>query len=182
MARLRREEDARSYERLVNPPKLETFRDRFPNATHTFAEVNRPSKAADIGDDDITYDEVHRQVMLIINFLVSIAGVAGTLWVAGRWWSITARLFLTLGGSILVAVAEVAVYSAYIWRMGEAKQKQGVVREVKEVVQTWVVGQDDVKQTQDKDASVLLPSAGEDSDTRVRKRNAMSSKDDSIVS
>lgn len=167
MARLRREEDARAYERMVNPPPpLETFQNRFPNAAHAFAEANRPSKAEDLGDDEITYNEVQRQVMLIINFLVSIVGVAATLWIAGRWWSLSSRVFLTLGGSIVVAIAEVAVYSSYMWRMGEAKSKQGAVKEIKEVVQSWVVGQEG---DDGGDKSVLLRSKGEE-DESVRRR------------
>ncbi|KAJ4861701.1 endoplasmic reticulum-based factor for assembly of v-ATPase domain-containing protein [Trichoderma breve] len=165
MARLRREEDARAYERMINPPPpLETFQHRFPNAAQAFAEANRPSNSEDLGDDEVTYNEIHRQVMLIINFLVSIAGVAVTLWIAGRWWSLSSRIFLSLGGSILVAIAEVAVYSSYVWRMGEAKSKQGAVKEIKEVVQTWIVGQGEGD-----DKSVLLESKDE-GDEQVRRR------------
>lgn len=165
MARLRREEDARAYERMINPPPpLETFQHRFPNAAQAFAEANRPSSSEDLGDDEVTYNEIHRQVMLIINFLVSIAGVAVTLWIAGRWWSLSSRIFLSLGGSILVAIAEVAVYSSYVWRMGEAKSKQGAVKEIKEVVQTWIVGQGEGD-----DKSVLLESKDE-GDEQVRRR------------
>ncbi|KAF4970154.1 hypothetical protein FSARC_2751 [Fusarium sarcochroum] len=80
MARLRHDEEARSYERMINPsPRQETFKDRFPHSAAAFAEVNRPTSAADIGDEDIAMEEVRKQVTLIINFLVSIAGVAGTL-------------------------------------------------------------------------------------------------------
>ncbi|KAM0460915.1 hypothetical protein ACHAO4_001711 [Trichoderma viride] len=166
MARLRREEDARAYERMINPPApFETFSSRFPNAAHAFAEANRPSKAEDLGDDEITYNEVQRQVMLIINFLVSIVGVAATLWIAGQWWSLSSRVFLTLGGSIVVAIAEVAVYSSYMWRMGEAKSKQGAVKEIKEVVQSWVVGQEG---DDGGDKSVLLQSKVEDESVRRR--------------
>ena len=110
---------------------------------YSFAEANRPSRPEDLGDDDVTYDEVHRQVMLILNFVVSILGVAATLWIVARWWSTPARLFLTMGGSILVGIAEVAVYSGYIWHLGEAKKKEKTFKEVKEVVQTWVVGEDE---------------------------------------
>lgn len=176
MARLRREEDARAYERMVNPPPpLETFPNRFPSAAHAFAEANRPFRAEDLGDDEVTYNEVHRQVMLIINFLVSIAGVAVTLWIAGRWWSLSSRIFLSLGGSIVVAIAEVAVYSSYVWRMGEAKSKQVAVKEIKEVVQTWVVGQQDgddksvlLQSKEGDDKSVLLQSKEEDEQVRRR--------------
>ncbi|PNY25845.1 Uncharacterized protein TCAP_04224 [Tolypocladium capitatum] len=165
MARLRREEAARAYERMVNPrPRIETFSDRFPTAAQSFAAVNRPTGAADLGDDDVTLGEVHRQVMLILNFLVSIIGVAATLWVSARWWSLPARLFLTMGGSIVVAIAEVGVYQGYVWRMGRSKSRQRAVKEVKQVVQTWVVGQDEG------DRTVLLKSKEDDADGALRKR------------
>ncbi|KAI5458643.1 endoplasmic reticulum-based factor for assembly of V-ATPase-domain-containing protein [Mariannaea sp. PMI_226] len=167
MARLRREEEARSYERMVNPiPGPELFHDRFP-AARGFAQVNRPSRVEDIGDDDISYNEIHRQVVLIINFLVSIAGVAGTLWIAARWWSTPSRLFLTLGGSILVAIAEVIVYNGYMWRMGEAKKKQEGVKEVKQVIETWVVGQDEDEVDE---KSILIEDKAETTHETVRKR------------
>lgn len=153
---------------MVNPPpKIETFNDRFPTSAQAFSQVNRPINASDLGDDDVTLNDVHRQVMLIINFLVSILGVAGTLWVISRWWSLPARIFLTMGGSIVVAVAEVAVYSGYMWRMDKAKQKQKTAKEVKQVVNTWVVGQDD-KDNHDDDAVLLRRK--EDVDGSVRKR------------
>ncbi|CAM1508973.1 Fc.00g027120.m01.CDS01 [Cosmosporella sp. VM-42] len=173
MARLRRDEEARSYSRMLNPPR-ETFSSRFPSSVSAFEAVNRPQKDTDIDDDDITLTEVHRQVTLILNFLVSIAGVAATLWVVSRWWSVPARLFLTMGGSILVAIAEVAVYSGYLWRLGEAKKKQAGVLELKEVVETWVVGMDgDDKDGDEEDGereTVLLKEKKEDLSEGVRKR------------
>ncbi|KAG4282453.1 hypothetical protein FPRO06_09126 [Fusarium proliferatum] len=144
MARLRREEEARSYERMINPPpQHETFKDHFPSSAASFAAANRPTSALDLGDDDMAMEEVHKQVTLIINFLVSIAGVAGTLWVTARWWSLPARMFLTMGGSILVAIAEVVVYNAYIWKMDQGRKKHGKVKEVREVVESWVLGKDE---------------------------------------
>lgn len=143
MARLRREEEQRAYERMTHPlSAAETFVQRFPHAaaTRAFAEVNRPVRESDTGDDDVTYNDVHRQLMLLLNFVLSILGVAGTLWVVARWWSTPARLFLTMGGSVLVGIAEVAVYQGYLWHLGEAKKNDGKVREVREIVQTWVVG------------------------------------------
>ncbi|KAM4065692.1 endoplasmic reticulum-based factor for assembly of v-ATPase domain-containing protein [Hirsutella rhossiliensis] len=168
MAHLRREEAERAYQRMVDPrPRLETFSDRFPTAAQAFAEVNRPANAADIGDDDVTYSEVHRQVMLIINFLVSIVGVAATLWVAARWWSLPARVFLSLGGAIAVAIAEVGVYQGYVFRMSRAKSKQKAVAEVKEVVKTWVVGQGEGGED---DSTVLLKNSQDGADETVRRR------------
>ncbi|PQK13556.1 hypothetical protein BB8028_0004g04870 [Beauveria bassiana] len=179
MAKLRRDEDARAYQRMINPPiPLETFKDRFPNSARSFAAANKPTSDADIGDDDVTYNEIHRQVMLLINFLVSIAGVAATLWILGRWWSLPARLLLTMGGSILVAIAEVAVYGGYVWRMGEAKRKEDIRPERKEVVQTWIVGKDkDGKDEQDE--AVLLPEKIHVTDSQLKKRVAKGADVDS---
>ncbi|XXH01613.1 hypothetical protein Hte_007973 [Hypoxylon texense] len=145
MARLRREEEERSYERMLKKaPPRESFAQRFPDTpmAHSFAEVNRPSKESDIGED-IEQGDIQKQITLIINFLVSVFGCGAALWLAAKWWSVPARLFLSLGGSIIVAIAEVAVYSAYTWRMAEGEKSQKKIREVKEVVQTWVVGEEE---------------------------------------
>jgi len=172
MARLRREEEQRAYERMLNPPApRETLVQRFPSAAasmnNTFAETHRPLQA-DLGDDDVTYDEVHRQLMLILNFVLSIGGVAATLWVLARWWSTPARLMLTMTGSALVGVAEVALYSGYIWHLSDAKKKEKRVREVKEVVQTWVVGRDEERTEEE---AVLLPSEAIVVGPGIRRRN-----------
>lgn len=149
MARLRYEEEERKYQRMIstsaNTPSIsrEWRTTTTSSLAHSFAQVHRPSTKADEGDDENTMNEVHRQVMLIINFLVTILGCAATLWVLARWWSTPARLFLTLGGSIVVAVAEVGVYWGYIWHLGEGKRQEGKVKEVREVVQTWVVEKED---------------------------------------
>lgn len=140
MARLRHEEQARSYARMARPAaSREMFYERFHQAS-AFASVNQPASPADLGDDEVTHNDVHRQVTLVLNFLVSIAGVAVTLWAAARWWRTPARLFLTMGGSLIVAVAEVVVYRVYVWRLGGDKAKQEGAKEVREVVNTWVVG------------------------------------------
>lgn len=174
MARLRREEEQRAYERMTNPaPPAETFSHLFPNASmaRAFAEVNRPSRAADMGDDDITYNDVQRQVILIINFLASIVGVAGALWALARWWSTPARLFLAMGGGILVGIIEVVLYSGYIWHLGEAKKNDAKLRETKEVVQTWAVGGDEDKGA-DGDETIISdrPDLPEESSLRRRKQ------------
>ncbi|KAH8886993.1 hypothetical protein GQ53DRAFT_693873 [Thozetella sp. PMI_491] len=173
MARLRREEEERAYERMINPPApTETFARRYPGASssmaHAFAEVNRPMSKEDMGDDDITYNDVHRQLMLILNFAVSIFGVAGTLWVLARWWPTPARLFLTMGGSLAVGLVEIALYGGYIWHLGEAKKKDSKLKEVKQVVQTWVVGPDEKSQESIKIGSDLsLP----ENNLRRRKKD-----------
>lgn len=174
MARLRREEEERQYERMTHPPPAaETFSQRFPRArtTAAFAEVNRPANKSDLGDDDVTYEDVHRQLMLILNFVVSIAGVAATLWVVARWWSTPARLLLTMGGSILVGIAEVVVYSGYIWHLGEAKKKEKKVREVKQIVGSWVVGETEGKEG-DPAAVLVDEKTPHEGNLRRRKKQA----------
>ncbi|KAI0444675.1 endoplasmic reticulum-based factor for assembly of V-ATPase-domain-containing protein [Xylaria telfairii] len=145
MARLRREEEERSYERMLRKaPARETFAERFPMA-HSFAEVNRPSKKSDEEADDVEFGDLQKQITLIINFLVSVFGCGAALWKLAQWWPVSARLFLSLGGAIVVAITEVAVYSAYTWRMSQGEKQQAAMKEVREVVKTWVVGDDDEK-------------------------------------
>lgn len=144
MARLRRDEEERTYERLIQ--KRDTFSQRFPGApmgmAQAFAEINRPNKTDDI-EDDFEFGDAQRQVTLIFNFLVSIFGVGGALWMLAKWWSTPARLFLALGGSIVVAIAEVIVYSIFNWRMKEGGKREERRKENKEIVGTWVVGGSD---------------------------------------
>lgn len=146
MARLRREDEERKYQRMTSSTQLPSFAQQFPHSTssvaQSFAEVNRPSSKADLGDDDVTFNDVHRQVMLLINFLVTIVGCAATLWIMARWWSTPARLFLTMGGTIAVAVAEVGLYYGYVWHLVEANKKEVKIKEVKQIVETWVVEQE----------------------------------------
>lgn len=180
MARLRRDEEERVYQRMVSSSSasfaypttsMATSARNYPATNNAFASVHRPSNKADEGDDDVTMNEVHRQVMLVINFLVTIFGCAATLWILGRWWSTPARLFLTMGGSIVVGIAEVGVYYAYVWHLGDAKRKDAKVREVKEVVETWVVGaekeeQEEASETGSKEVD---GKDGEGTGVRLRK-------------
>ncbi|KAK3348358.1 endoplasmic reticulum-based factor for assembly of V-ATPase-domain-containing protein [Neurospora tetraspora] len=174
MARLCRDEEERAYERMINPvPPMETFSQRFPSSAgmaRAFAEANRPTRKEDMGDDDVTYDEVHRQLMLIFNFMVTILGVAATLWILARWWSTPARIFLTMGGSIIAGVAEVALYSGYVWHLGQAKKKDKTFKEVKEVVQTWVVGPEEKEAAGKPIAIEGKESTPEDTNLRRRKK------------
>jgi TMEM199 family protein len=169
MARLRREEEERSYQRMIQKaPPRESFAQRFPNApmAEAFAAVNKPSKASDVGDDTFEYGDVQKQITLLFNFLVSIIGCAAALWLAARWWSTPARLFLSMGGSIVVAIAEVAVYSAYNWRMNEGERKEKKKREVKEIVKSWVVGEDE----QEKPPELLLKDKVSEEENTLRRR------------
>jgi hypothetical protein len=162
---------------MINPSApLQTFDHRPPHGTRSFYEANRPATSADFGDDEVNYNDIHRQLMLLLNFLVSIAGVVGTLWVVARWWSTPARLFLTMGGSVVVGVSEVVVYQAYVWKMGDAKRGQGAVKEVREVVKTWVVGEEGGGEG--KGDAAMIMEGEEYRDGSVRRRHVTEKSDE----
>ncbi|KAM0143924.1 hypothetical protein ACHAPC_005655 [Botrytis cinerea] len=143
MARLRREEEARAYERMTNPPPpMETFAQRFPSTSAAHAFTANFPEAGNTEDDDVTYADIDRQIAVIFNVIVSIIACAFGLWMAARWWSTPARLALSMSGSLLVGIAEVVVYMGYIRRVGEAKGQAKKLQEVKKVMKTWVVGGD----------------------------------------
>ncbi|KAI0425467.1 endoplasmic reticulum-based factor for assembly of V-ATPase-domain-containing protein [Xylaria sp. FL1042] len=172
MARLRHEEEERSYERMIRKaPPRETFAERFPLApiAHSFAEVNKPSKASDMEINDIEFGDVQKQVTLIINFLVSVFGCGAALWKLAQWWPVSTRLFLSLGGAIVVAITEVAVYSAFTWRMSQSEKKQTNLKEVREVVKTWVVGEEDVKPPPE-ESTLLIEDDAHKQETGLRRR------------
>lgn len=166
MARLRREEEARTYDRMTNPPPpAESFSQRFPmsSAAHAFGSNHHPTARADpfVETDEVTYADVDRQMAVVFNVLVSIIACAGAIWVVARWWSTPARLALSLSGSFLVGVAEVVVYSGYVRRVAEAKGKEKAKVEIKEVVKTWVVGQEEQNSTKSQNIEVLHPKSTE---------------------
>jgi hypothetical protein len=134
MARLRAAEEARIYNLMTNPV--------LPPTSTPLSQFSTPADiAAGVADDvdEVTYAELHRQMILIINVLVSIIATSVFIWVAARHWSAPKRLGLSMGGSGLVAVAEVAIYAGYVGRVTDAKRLEKGRREVTEVVETWVI-------------------------------------------
>lgn len=148
---------------------METFAQRFPlsSAAHAFASSQQPPADE---EDEVTYADVDRQMTLILNVLVSIVACAVAIWVVARWWSTPARLALSMSGSLLVGVAEVVVYSGYIRRVSEAKGKEKRVKEVKEVVKTWVVGGGDEKEETKADIPIKIEGSKSLQDTGARQR------------
>ena len=168
MARLRREEEAQAYERMINPPTpAETFSQRFPNSSR--AQLF-PASQADVGEDDeISYADINRQMALIINISISIVACSVAIWLAARHWSTPSRLGLSMGGSSLVGVAEVVIYAGYLRKLKEAREKGKKEVEIKEIVKTWVIGRDDEKT----DVGESVPiNPRETDENRVRRRLA----------
>jgi len=143
MARLRRGEEARAYERMINPPlKVESFSQRFPSFTQPQIFPN-DYLPADEEEDEITYADVNRQMALIINILVSIVACSVAIWMASSHWTTPKRLGLSMGGSGMIGVAEVVVYAGYLRRLKEARERGKKKLEVKEIIKTWVIGGDE---------------------------------------
>ncbi|KAJ4366510.1 hypothetical protein N0V95_000176 [Ascochyta clinopodiicola] len=162
MARLRAQEEARSYERMLHPPPTrETFNQRFPGSR------SRLPDQFSIGVDevdDVSYEEVHRQIILIINVLISIVCVAVFVWVAARHWSVGKRLGLSMVSALAVAVAEVVVYSGYVRKVQEAKMAEKKKPEIKEIVASWVLDRNS------NDEEAILSTSKEKPDDGVRYR------------
>ncbi|KAL8909282.1 MAG: hypothetical protein Q9207_000292 [Kuettlingeria erythrocarpa] len=168
MARLRYEEEARVYERMVNPPQpTETFEQRFPRSSTSKLFSDAQAQVAE--DDEMTYADVNRQMALIINILVSIVACSVALWLVASSWSVPSRLALSMGGSILIAVAEAVVYAGYLRRVKDAREQGKKQVEVREIIKTWVIGSDREKSVQLNEAIGPVPAGS--SDPQLRKRN-----------
>jgi hypothetical protein len=136
MARLRKEEEARSYEKMLHPVQ-ETFNLRLPTASqgHLFP----PTQQETFEDDEVTYADINRQMALIANVLISIIACSIAIWKAAWHWPVPARLALAMAGSITVAVAEVAIYAGYLGRIADAKKVEKKKVERKVVAESWVI-------------------------------------------
>lgn len=173
MARLRREEETRAYERMINPPpKVETFSQRFPSSVRPRI-FPHDYQSKDEEDDEITYADVNRQMALIINILVSIVACSVAIWMASSHWTTPKRLGFSMGGSGIIGVAEVVVYSGYLRRLKEAKDRGKKEVEIKEIVTTWVIGGNESTAEE----KVLEPSAMQTKHTSaVRQRKGRATR------
>lgn len=173
MARLRREEEARAYERMINPPfKLQTFSHRFSSSSQPrlFPTDYQPDVAE---VDEITYADVNRQMALIINILVSIVACSVAIWMASSHWTTPKRLGLSMGGSGIIGVAEVVVYTGYLRRLKEAREKGKKEVEIKEVMKSWVIGGDESTT----EGKALEPVAIQEKHTNaIRQRNGRATR------
>lgn len=179
MARLRRDAEEREYVRLTKAaPTSETYSKNLPATSPAFAFASTEAYIEASPDDDITYDDVNRQLTLILNVVVSIVACSAALWMVSKWWSTPARLALSFAGSLLVAVAEVVVYFGYIRKVKESVKEEKAVKEVKELVNTWVANpsDNDTVQLEDgKETTLLKEKDGES----VRRRTKNSKEDQS---
>ena len=173
MARLRKEQEARQYQEMINPTTpVQDPSQNLPRSSAANAFTSTAAYIEDSSDDEATYADIKRQVTLIINVLVSIVACSFALWKVSRWWSTPARLAISFGGSILVAVAEVAIYWAYIFKVKESIKTEKKIKEVKTVERTWVVGPGggEVMETEREKGPGLLQSKEEEAIIRRRRK------------
>lgn len=138
MARLRNKEEARAYERMLSPaPVTEMHNRHFPATPNARFYPTAVDFAED--EDEVTYADVNRQILLIINVLISIVACSVFIWVAARHWSTPKRLGLSMTGSGVVAIAEVVIYGGYVRRLKEAKQRERRKPEIKKILDSWVI-------------------------------------------
>ncbi|KHJ32204.1 putative vacuolar h+-atpase assembly protein [Erysiphe necator] len=171
MARLRQDEEMRSYREMIGQklPK-DTISQRYQD---TLADGAFPSNYSSPTDeiDEVMYADIRRQVTLIFNVLISILACGSAIWTVGRWWSTPTRLALSMSGSILVGLAEIFIFWGYIRRVSEAKAKEQKVKEVKEVLRTWVIQpHEDLDTINGSQESVVVNSRNTLPDTTVRRR------------
>jgi len=139
MARLRREEEARIYEQMTSPQS--DFATPAAPALFTPAFEARRQE-----EDEMTYSDVNRQMTLIFNVIVTIVACGVSIWLIARHFSAPTRLALSMGGALIVGVAEVVIYAGYIRRLGEAKTKEKKKKEVKRVTESWTTGTTKIEQ------------------------------------
>lgn len=164
MARLREEEEARSYERMIHPPKhSRTFSERFSTQPQLFSQTALQKTEE---EDEVTFADVQKQMAVIINVLLSIICCSVAIWMAASHWSTPKRLGLSMSGSSLVGVAEVVIYAGYLRRIREAKAKEKNIPEVKEITDTWVIEKN--KEVNDTLMQKIDEKAG--SDDGIRRR------------
>lgn len=127
MERLRLIEKEQEYQRLVHPkPAYNTlYEDKYEE------EPYNPARA---------HKEVKSHITTMFNILISVASVVYAIW----YWTATSwklrdsyRVLLCLFFGILILVAEVVVYMAYLNKIEAARIKERQKKEVKRVVKLY---------------------------------------------
>lgn len=140
MKRLRQEEELKLYERMLNPSPSSALFTHGLNIRTSSSPAQAASEHVKQEEEEMTFSDVNRQLAMIFNVLISIIACSVAIWIAARHWSTPKRLGLSMAGSGIVAVAEVAIYLGYLSRLSEAKTREKKKVEVKEIFETWVIG------------------------------------------
>lgn len=120
MSRLRAAEEQKTYTALL-------------------AQQARDERRALYGHADPSDEETEDNISpsLVLNILLSVVMCAVAMFQITKWWAggnDGVRVLMSLGTGIIVGVAEVGVYAAYLRKVSEAKMKERKMRERKEMV------------------------------------------------
>ncbi|KAJ9659487.1 hypothetical protein H2198_003062 [Neophaeococcomyces mojaviensis] len=116
MARLREEEERKNYRRMLQQQEEMSLQAQS-------AEAGQPEEKDDISPS------------LVLNILLSVVMCAGVAFYLTRWWGNDGvRVLVSLGTGIVVGVAEVVVYNAYLRKVEESRRIERNKREKKVVV------------------------------------------------
>ena len=158
MARLRADAERRSYASMTNASVLPYSRSSIHPTTspaHAFTSTANYMQSSQLGveeEDGVgttaeALADIDKQLSVVINILVSVFACGAAIWVVARWWATGPRLAVSLLGAGGVGIAETVVYWGYIRKVSEAKRKEKVMKEKKEVLATHVVGSDSTTQS-----------------------------------
>ena len=116
MAKLREAEDHKTYQRMIQQHEE-------ISAQAQGVEAGQPEEKDDISPS------------LVLNILLSIVMCAGVAFHLTRWWpNAGVRVLVSLGAAVVVGVAEVVVYSAYLRKVDESRRRERGMREKKVVI------------------------------------------------
>lgn len=125
MARLRAEQEQREYKALLD---RQAFEERKALYGQDFEEQK----------DDISPS-------LVLNILLSVVMCAGVAFHLTRWWTNDGvRVLVSLGTGIVVGVAEVTVYAAYLRKVEESRRRERKLKEKKEIIGEYTIPVDAV--------------------------------------
>lgn len=111
MAGLRKEQENREYAALVSKQAVE-----------------QADLEADGGKDDISPS-------LVLNILLSVVMCASAMLYLTRWWhNDGVRVLVSLGTGLVVGIAEVTVYAAYLRNVRVSREKERAKREKKQFI------------------------------------------------
>lgn len=122
--------------------QLETLRLQMEEKNYqTMLKRNGVTLSSNSTDGEISLAQINRelkeQITTIFNILVSVVSVIWAIWywsssLAPQW-----RILLCLFFGILILIADVVVYSSYLRKIDEAKDKERKKKEQKKVIATF---------------------------------------------
>ncbi|ODQ66708.1 hypothetical protein NADFUDRAFT_50619 [Nadsonia fulvescens var. elongata DSM 6958] len=166
--------------RPVSAPKSQEYLDRMARLKHDLEEAEyqtmiRETNSSFTGQDDdyqtpaTALKELKHQISTILNVIISVLSVSWALWYwsgsSASNWSLASRTLLSLFGGLVVLIADVAMYSNYLAKIGTAKKNERSKKEITSVISTMQFGTGPIHEK----AKTMLQPVGEPEST-IRKR------------